>query len=196
MAKKYGAIVIMTTRDSKQIIPFAGSQTEVIAADQNEIFVSSGKKARSGKNRYLRQRTDPANRALEKYPRHRVVFISIHFDSSGNPNLTGTHLIGPNTGTPAIISLLEEEFRREHRLRSLNGAEYHPVQRNGVVRNLFVLRSSNNRVDQRVLVELGNFTNPADVWRIRDYRIRENYAQIMLRALIKLNKTTTVLACR
>jgi len=81
-------------------------------------------------------------------------------------------------------------------LRTLNGAEYHPFQRNGSVRNLFILKGSNNAVDQRVLIELGNFKNPADVWRIRDYRVRENYAQIVLRALIKLNGVVNLAACQ
>lgn len=195
MCIKHGAIVIMTTRDKKQTSPHAGDQLDVIPADKNEVFTLTGGRVRSD---YLSRRTRVANQALRDYPEHRVVFISIHFDATGNPDLQGVHFIAPNVGEPIprIIELLEDEFRKADRIRTLDGEVYHPIQRNGTVRNLYVMRPEFNDVDQRVLIELGNFTNPHDVWRIRSYAVRENYCQIVLRALIRLNNTTGYMACR
>ena len=188
--RKHGGIAVMTTWDRKTGCQRnSWSANRAIPPDRNEEFTLDRTRVRAGTSG-LRRRVDYANRIRDQYPRHRVVFISLHFDSTGNGRLEGTHFVAPAGTSLQMVSFLVEEFRKGGRLRSLEGKEYHPVTISGDsgsgTRNLYILRST-NRVCQRVLVELGNFTNRTDVWRLRDYRVRENYAQLITRALFRLN---------
>ena len=56
---------------------------------------------------------------------------------------------------------------------------------NGAARNLYILRGDKNPVDDRILVELGNFGNEADLWRIRKPEIRQEYAYLIASALAR-----------
>ena len=192
MLKKRGAIVFSTTVDKKQHLPIAGSPASIIPPDKNERYSLDGSMVRGGTDRNMAPRTLYANKKLKAYENHRVVFISLHFDSMRNGDLSGVHFIGPERGKPEIAIFLEEEFRKEKRLRSLNGSEYYTYGNSGDrsrgIANMFVLRNGVNFISQRILIELGNFSNPGDLWRIRDYRVREHYSQIILRALIRLNR--------
>lgn len=193
MVRRRGGIAVMTLRDpDRGYRPFDGSPQTPIPLDQDEVFGGNGKTVRAG-SRGLAERVATANRILARYPKHRVVFISIHFDVTPNRELEGVHLIVPESGPLAVATALESEFRQSGRLRKLNGEERNPIVRSGDaahgMRRLYIL-SAQNRVRHRVLVELGNFANERDVWRLRDHSVRQDYAGIMVRALEKTNSPT------
>ena len=190
MARKNGAIAVMTTWDTKTgCTKSAIPQNEVIPHDKNEEFTLTRTKVTAG-SRGLKKRTDFANAVRKQYPNHRVVFVSIHFDATGSTKLEGVHFIAP-PNKPELVKNLEQAFGDDGRLRKLDGTTYHPITISGDashgVRRLYILREEKNSTYQRVLVELGNFNNPKDVWRLRDYKIRERYAQLILRGLIRTN---------
>jgi N-acetylmuramoyl-L-alanine amidase len=191
IAQANGAVVVMTVWDTKRRCAIVSApQNEAIALNRDEEFVWDGTQVRAGQDG-LEKRTAYANKTLRTYPKHRVVFLSLHFDATGNTELQGVHFVAPSGTQPQIVDLLVDEFREAKRLRHLDGEEYHPVTTSGDetsgTRSLFILSSKKNSVRQRVLIELGNFTNASDVWRIRSYEVREEYAQITLRALERLN---------
>ena len=109
----------------------------------------------------------------------------MHFDVLGQKKLESARII---TGKSAndLSSLLEDELENERRVSNIGK----PVVKNGDkthgIKRIYVLGDT-NRIKQKVLIELGNFKNDKDLWRIRDYKVRENYAQIVVRALIRLN---------
>jgi N-acetylmuramoyl-L-alanine amidase len=196
--RSYGGIAVMTTWDRETGCQRNGwPANRVIPPDRNEEFTLDRTRVRAG-NGGLRRRVDYANLIRNRYPRHRVVFISLHFDSTRNSQLEGTHFVAPAGAPLQVTSFLVEEFRKGGRLRTLNGREYYPVTISGNsssgTRDLYILKSD-NKICQKVLVELGNFTNPRDVWRLRDYRVRENYAQLITRALFRLNKVPLSQMC-
>lgn len=190
--KNSGAIVFMTARDVFQTKPIDLPPDKVIPPDKTEIYTLNGERV-GARTKGIRPRITYANQIFSKYPKHRVVFISIHFDSTPNADLAGVHLIAPEKGRVDLSNSLASEFRKAGRLRMLmtNGAEYFPVVTDGDPnhgqRRIFVLREE-NKIPQRVLIELGNFSNARDVWRIRDFEVREQYANIIASALADLNK--------
>ena len=124
-----------------------------------------------------------ANRYADEQSHRKVVFISVHFDSVERTDLSGVRIITPDMNL-RLAKTLAEEFGQWRRLREEN-----PVvqsgDRNHGMRNIFVLRG-HNKIRSRVLVELGNFSNAPDVWRIRNPRIRAEYAAIIAEALKRL----------
>lgn len=177
-----GAIVKMTVEDKEQARPNAKNPAEVIADDKTEKFVLDGSPVVAGKG--LRKRVAYANLVKQKYPKHIVVFISIHFDVISDSGVEGVRIIDSNNGS-RLANLLKAEF--ENGKRAIGGLD--ALVRSGDkahgLRNLYVL-SARNSIKEKVLIELGNFKNAKDVWRIRDYHVRENYAQLITRALIKM----------
>jgi N-acetylmuramoyl-L-alanine amidase len=189
--RRYGGIAVMTTWDPETGCQRnGGPANRVIPHDTREEFTLDRSRVRAG-TAGLSKRVRYANNVLRKYKQHRVVFVSLHFDSTGNRQLEGAHFVAPRRDLP-LVSFLVEEFRKGGRLRTLGGREYHPVtvsgDRSSGTRSLYILSGSVNQIDQRVLVELGNFTNPRDVWRLRSYQTRENYAQLITRALFRVNR--------
>ncbi|HOX10747.1 MAG TPA: N-acetylmuramoyl-L-alanine amidase [Candidatus Moranbacteria bacterium] len=182
--KKKGAVVIMTTENNSWKIPIANKPNEVIPANTRAVFtlddspVSAGSKA-------ISRRVEIANSALKKPGMLRAVFISIHFDVLGNGTLEGTRIIAGENANDLSI-LLEDEFKNESRVSNSGNSVLKNGDRSHGIKHLHILGST-NRVKQKALIELGNFRNAKDLWRIRDYRVRENYAQIVVRALIRLN---------
>lgn len=191
-AKARGAIVVMSTWDrARGCRLHSGSPRDIIPSDSSEVFVSTRKTARSN-TKGLFTRTNHVNSVLKRYKNHRVVFVSIHFDATGNSGLQGVSFVSPSDPNPEIVDYLVEEFRKKGRLRKLNGAEYTPVKVSGDpasgMRRLHVLSNRANNVRQKVLVELGNFTNRHDLWRIRDEEVRDEYAEAIIRALERVNQ--------
>lgn len=177
-----GAIVKMTVADKKQTQPNAKKPAEVIAADQAERFVLDGSPAKAGKG--LRKRVAYANLMKQKYPKHKVVFISIHFDVLSDGGVEGVRIIDSQSGCQ-LAQLLKAEFASGNRTVDGLDALVRSGDKEHGLRNLYVL-SAKNSIKDKVLIELGNFKNAKDVWRIRDYHVRENYAQLITRALIRM----------
>ena len=193
MVRKYGAVAVMTTRDKKRKCRRdSRRQNKVIPRNKNKVFTLDGSRVVAG-GIGLRRRVALGKKMLRKFPRHRVVFLSIHFDATGNKKLEGVHFIAPSSRRqPEIIKYLVKRFSEANRLRRIGKKTHYPVTVSGDkkhgIRRIYVLSTKTNPIRQRVLIELGNFTNPRDVWRIRDPRVRENYAQLITRALFDLNK--------
>ncbi|HOW60250.1 MAG TPA: N-acetylmuramoyl-L-alanine amidase [Candidatus Moranbacteria bacterium] len=182
--KKKGALVIKTTRNGSWSSPIANKPNEVIRENGRAVFTWDNTLVKAGPNG-LYHRVAVANNALRKFGMRRVVFISVHFDVLGQKTLESARII---TGKSAndLSSLLEDELENERRVSNIGK----PVVKNGDkahgIKRIYVLGDT-NRIKQKVLIELGNFKNEKDLWRIRDYKVRENYAQIVVRALIRLN---------
>ena len=115
-----------------------------------------------------------------------MIFISIHFDVLPK-EMEGVRIIESAKGTK-IGKLLTDSFSSERRMEKGDSALFRSGDEAHGIVNAYVLRDDKNFIKEKVLLELGNFSNPKDVWRIRDYKVRENYAQLITRALIKLMK--------
>jgi hypothetical protein len=196
---------LLSVTDTVQKQPDNRPPSEVILGDRNELFTLTGHRVVAG-TKGLLERVRTCNSLLDEFPEHRIVCLAVHFDATGNGELSGVHFVAPTSHVPEIVTALEIEFRAAHRLRK-NGdeGEYYPVGRSGDashgIRNLFFLRGREdayrgeyNRVCQRALIELGNFTNPQDRWRIRDPKVRQEFAEIIGRALLRVNSLPWTLA--
>jgi len=193
IVRVHGGAAVFTIRDSNQLQSALPPGTP-IPEDRNEMYAHTTRMVRA-KSAGLQPRLNYANNALRRYPKHRVVFISLHFDVVG-AGLEGVRIITPS-GDPDLpfAEFLADHFRRGQRIRkNVKGEEHYPVAASGTrgIPNLYIL-SSRNHIAQRVLIELGNFNNPDDNWRLRDYRVRENYAQYIVRALTDLNRLALAL---
>ncbi len=150
---------------------FSDARTERFALDNTMVRAGTGG---------LNKRLAFGNAVLRKYPKHRVVWISIHFDVVGATEKQGVRIIATDANS-RLARVLGSSFGEVGRLR--NGAA---VVRNGDpaygLRRLFVLGST-NRIAEKVLIELGNFNSDADLYRIRDPEVREAYALAIVRAL-------------
>ncbi len=181
-AEYLGVKVFMTTRKTppanliRTVPPY-----QILPRDGSESFSLSKKIAKAGRWG-LEQRVDYANEILLEYPRAEIVFLSIHFDAVPYENIYGMRIITPNEHI-RLPFLLAEACRK--RLRQalpivISG------DRNHGMRNLYILREGYNNISERVLIELGNFNNPGDVWRIRNPQVRDDYAACIIEALKKL----------
>lgn len=198
--RRLGAVVVETTRDPKQTYPINLPANRVIPPDKREVYTASTRQVLAG-NRGLAPRVQLANRTLWRHRNKRMVFVSIHFDATPKRALQGVSFVAPPGPRPKLVDFLYDEFGRAHRLRSLEGRLYFPIVQSGGAdghgeRNLYILSPGTNAVRQRVLVELGNFKNPKDVWRIRDPKVRQAYAEIIARALVRVNTFVPLAQCR
>jgi N-acetylmuramoyl-L-alanine amidase len=173
-----GGLAFMTITDTmgeRNWLPnriFPDARTERFALDKTIV--------RAG-TRGLNKRLAYGNLISRRYPKHRQVWMSIHFDVVGrSTDIAGIRIIAPDTELPIAVAL-GKTFATSRRLRADN-----PVVQNGDrdfgLRRLFVL-TARNRIRNRVLIEMGNFNNPSDLWRIRDYRVRDLYVHGIVRAL-------------
>lgn len=178
MAKAKDAIVGMTLTDdvgernwtASRIFPDA--RTERFTLDNSIVFAQT---------QGLRRRLTYGNRFFRTYPKHRRVWISIHFDVLGkNDQIDGVRIIAPDTEL-RLAKALEQSFGIAKRLRDEDAIVSNGDRDHGI-RRLFIL-GSQNAFREKVLIELGNFNNDGDLWRIRDWKVREAYAQAIIRAL-------------
>ncbi|MDQ3089578.1 MAG: N-acetylmuramoyl-L-alanine amidase [bacterium] len=172
-AEAQGAIVLMTLKKVSVTLP-DGKQGET------EVFTLDGAKAEPS-SYGLAKRSMVGNYAVAKYPKHRVVFLSLHHDNLGDiTNVCGVQLITA-PGSDSLAKALYGEFGPEF-MRPIN-----PVIRNNSVeydRNLRVLRSF-NRVPEKVLIELGNLVCPNDLKMSLDKKRQRRFAKMIVNALIK-----------
>ena len=136
----------------------------------------------------LLSRVSTGNRRYLQYSySHDVVFFSLHFDST-NPDLAGVSFYYPTwCEKPRFVDTLVEELRASGRARQSlrTGLEI------GVAKPYQYAVLSQTFNPESYLVELGNMrsldsqgSNP-DLWRMRDPGVREEYARLLVRALVK-----------
>ena len=178
MIRARGGLAIMTMVDNvgeRSWEPF-----KVFPDMRTERFTTDGTVARAGTSG-LRKRLRLGNQVKRKYPKHRQAWISIHFDVRGRGGDDGVRIIVPDTELQ-IAKSLERSFGNAKRLRD-DDPVVESGDRDHGIRRLFVL-SGENRIRDKVLIELGNFKNEADVWRIRNHVVREAYARAITDSLV------------
>jgi N-acetylmuramoyl-L-alanine amidase len=183
MLKKKEALVFLTVKDKKQKKPIASHPADIIKPDKNEVFALDGSLAKAGSG--LNKRVAYANKIKKKYPRHKVVFISIHFDSLP-ATIEGGRIIQTKTKNEMGKILEGIMIKNERAVKGRAVLVTSGDKSKGII-NVWVLGRS-NQIKEKILIELGNFSNKDDRWRIRNYKVRENYAQLTTRALIQFMK--------
>lgn len=189
-----GGTAVLTTDDSKSdCVLFSGPQNEAMVSDTNEHFALDGSLVNADREG-LAKRTEFAGKILRENFWRRVVFVSLHFDALGTDSFEGVHFIAPEGADRRVVELLEASFRDGKRLQKKDGTEYRPVVKSGDAasgtKRIYVLSPETNMVKERVLIELGNFSNSRDVWRIRDADVRQHYAELVTKALMSLNTSS------
>lgn len=177
MIRAKGGLVFMTTKDA------VGERNwdtfSVFPHMRTERFVSDGTIVQAG-TAGLRKRLRIGNQVRHRYSGHQQAWISVHFDVRSGGNDDGVRIIASNTEL-RLAKSLERSFDNAKRLRDddpivVNGDRDHGIRR------LFIL-SGENRIKEKVLIELGNFRSKDDLWRIRNWIVREAYAKAIVRAL-------------
>lgn len=191
-----GGTPVITVVDpgNRGCAPDSRPQNEGIPADKDEVFSSDGSGVTAGQGG-LQKRVDIANKALaDRWWRfwERVVYIAIHFDANANGQIEGVSFIAPEGDDRELTTYLVGAFDDANRLRTQSGVEHVPVVKSGDPStgtiHVYVLSPKTNDVRQRILIELGNFKNPKDLWRIRDAAVRQSYADTIAKALAELNR--------
>lgn len=173
-AKDRGAIVFKTIKD-KKIDYHRNWPAQKVFSDNKDEFFNLDDSQVIARTRGLQKRVVFANDIRARYPKHKVVFLSIHFDIIANRFKDGAHILIPKGYEPRITDCLVAAFRE------LNSDS--PVKVSGKnVKNIYIL-SRLNRVNEKVLLELGNFLNENDNWEIRNYQTRNRYALRIVRGL-------------
>ncbi len=178
--RSMGALSFLTVQDRKTGERSLKPQ-EIFPDERQEAYTGTSSVVRSG-TWGLNQRLAYGNTLSRTYPRHRQAWISIHFDVLGkNKVIEGVRVIAPK-GSDKLAQALARSFAQYHRLR-----KNAPIIRNGDktygLRNLFILNGG-NRISEKALIELGNFNNTTDVWRVRNPVTREAYARAIAEALL------------
>lgn len=181
LAEKLGARVYLTILDGKA--PRNLTAQELIPANSQARFAIDKTRVRAG-TPGLSRRIRYGNQILANNPRAKVVWISVHFDVTGRRDeVKGVRVVTPNLkldlAQEIVESFTDDRRQREDMPIVANGDKEHGL------RNLYVLGKA-NRIEQKVLIELGNFLNITDVWRIRAWPIRQAYATAIVRALVEM----------
>jgi len=184
LLKSEGAIVFKTVKgdqskplenNPQQVIPFVKSSS---LFNFDNSIVEAGSLG-------LSKRISYANLKLKNYPKHKVVFISIHFDVI-NQKLSGARIImGKNANY--LGGCLQKELEIGHRLTTSDNGLLKNGDKSFGIKNIMVLGKT-NKISNCALVELGNFKNEQDLWRIRDPKVREDYALIVTKSLERFIK--------
>jgi len=179
LIKARGGLSFLTLHDKKTGIRSWRAQ-EVFPDERHETFAGQSSIARSG-TRGLNQRLAYGNAMSRKYPKYKQAWISIHFDVVGTKkDVEGVRII-KSAGSNGLAQALGCSFGKSSRLRDINPVVVNGDPRFGI-RNLWILRGG-NKIQEKVLVELGNFNNTTDVWRVRNPVTREAYALAIVEAL-------------
>lgn len=176
--KKRGAHSFMTVVGKSKINNLPASK--IVQDNGNETFTIDGTVVKAG-SRGLHKRLAYGNSIAKKNPNKRQVWISIHFDVVGmSKDINGVRVIEASS-SKTLGKALITSFGKVGRLRENAPLVVSGDQSHGI-RKLYVLRDTNH-IREKVLIELGNFRNKDDLWRIRDPKVREKYAESIANAL-------------
>ena len=178
LLKKEGIIVFKTTFSDKTEIN-NNKLNEIIHPCNNAIFVIDKTKVNNSRIG-LSKRTTYASLIRNEHYNLDVIFIAIHFDITYR-DLIGVRIIKDKTSDKLALCLYQE-FKKENLLINSKSFVKSGDIKNGI-KNLYVLDNKNNKVIEKVLLELGNLKNSKDLKRIQDYRTREKYADIIFKAI-------------
>ncbi|OGI62772.1 hypothetical protein A2818_00815 [Candidatus Nomurabacteria bacterium RIFCSPHIGHO2_01_FULL_40_12] len=178
--KSMGGLALLTIQDRRTGERSPRAQ-EVFPDYRGETYTGRTSVVRAG-TWGLNQRLAYGNMLNRKYPKHNRAWISIHFDVVGrNRQIEGVRVIKSRTSTK-LAEALRRSFGAYNWLR-----EFAPVVENGDdaygIRSLHILNGG-NRFREKVLIELGNFNNTTDVWRVRNPVTREAYARAIATSLV------------
>jgi N-acetylmuramoyl-L-alanine amidase len=175
-AEQRGAKVYMTITGDEVTSYRNWPASKIFENTKDGYFTLDDTQVVAGKSG-LNKRVEFANGIARKNRGKKVVFLAIHFDSASKA-ATGAFVITPHNYKPAIADFM---------VGSLNGlAASVPLRTagKGGEKNLQILRDGNS-IRQKVLIELGNFQNEKDNWRIRDYQTRNKFAIRIVEGLQK-----------
>ncbi|HEY4512851.1 MAG TPA: N-acetylmuramoyl-L-alanine amidase [Candidatus Paceibacterota bacterium] len=182
-----GATVKMTIVDPKT--GFKSSDDAVLDQNKGAVFNDTKNDIVFAKEKGLTRRLEIAKVAANLHKEARVVYVSIHFDSTSK-GVAGPHVVSPpSPGSDVLAQAIAKALRENGRNRTSGNEKIGMVIRSGDMKNhgmpnLYILRSDKNPIKNRALVELGNIRNLADVWRIRDWKIRQIYAEAVASGII------------
>ncbi|MEK7600807.1 MAG: N-acetylmuramoyl-L-alanine amidase [Patescibacteria group bacterium] len=180
--KSMGGVAVLTIQDKKTGERSLPAQ-EVFPDEGEEVYTARTTVVRAG-TWGLNQRLVFGNSWYRKYPKHHRAWISIHFDVVGRKKeIEGVRIIKGGSKSNQLAETLWGSFAERKWLR-----EHAPVVQNGDrqygLRSLHILNGG-NKFQEKVLIELGNFNNTADVWRVRNPVTREAYAAAIANALAR-----------
>ena len=199
LCQMLGGKVYLTAYDPKINTPIDNKPEEPLPQDFNHLFSFNKQPVRGGLEGIL-ARMHYANQVLADSPKKRVVFISLHFDDNGSKDIAGANIIVPQTGPiPELAGFLAQSFREERVVRNNKGKEHFAIVRSGGddkrEKHLMILRGKEdawndeyNHVHQKVLVELGNFSSPTDMLRIRNPETRQLFAEAITDGILRINQ--------
>jgi N-acetylmuramoyl-L-alanine amidase len=173
--RRHGGIPFLTIEDRDWNTPNNSAPQKLFPMHRDVHFKHDGSEVRA-RTAGMMRRLAYANTIKRRYPKHRVVFIAVHFDVVGTRrDVAGVQVIASRdncTLAAALLSGFRERLRKERALE---------VAGKGA-RRLYIL-NGRNAIKEKVLIELGNFNNPGDLWRIRNPEIRQDYAKRIVQAL-------------
>jgi N-acetylmuramoyl-L-alanine amidase len=153
-----------------------------ILEKKEETFAKDGSEVQANMSGLLK-RVEYGNQIKRKYSAYELIWISIHFDVVGErDDVEGVRLIAADTNS-RVAKALRESFRKDGRLRAKDALVPNGDPAHGI-RHLVVL-SPRNQIKEKVLVELGNFLNDRDLYRIRSPEVRQKYAEAIVNALTR-----------
>lgn len=191
-----GGIAVMTTYapENKACEVDSRLWNKVIPSDKSEKFTLDDSGVVGGASAGLPKRVAYGNRIHDMLGfLFKVAFVSIHFDSNPNTALEGVSVIAPKGGDIVLVHEVVEAFATAKRVRKLNDKIHLPIvysgdEKTGTI-NVLVLSEKANKIRQRLLVELGNFSNADDVYRIRNAEVREDYASLIATGLLRAKQS-------
>ena len=192
--QELGAEVVLTLRapaSSKE--PKDWSPDSFPSMDDYEFKVLVENPKPESVHSALMSRVETANRVYNN-TRGPIYFLSLHFDST-SPRLAGVSFYYPawSKESSTFVELLESKLRKDGReRRDLITGEEVKISSPG---RYAVLDHSIN--PNSYLIELGNIRsldesggNP-DLWRMRDLRVREEYAELLCETILEHHQTST-----
>ncbi len=183
LLKSKGAIVFKTIK-TNQLKPINNDPQQAIVCASNAVFSFDRSNVKAGSSG-LSKRVAFANLKLKNFPKHKVVYISIHFDVVKKEFAGARIITGRKSNFLALC--LKKELEIKNRLSNHVNSIITSGDKSKGVKNIYVL-SNTNKIRECVLLELGNFKNEKDLWRIRDPKVREDYALVITKSLERFMK--------
>jgi N-acetylmuramoyl-L-alanine amidase len=155
----------------------------ILPLNREDEFVVNGRQVEAGLTG-LRTRLRVIDGVIARHPGKRIVWMSVHFDSLGKAKADGVAFLVPrNLEDDPVTTELVRAFDEAHRIRTFTNRDGTETERPLVInedhRHVRVLQNDENSLRWKYLIELGNFSDQDDRYRIRDPRVRAEYARLI-----------------